>query len=190
MLFRSYGWNAASAMGGGNIAGAALNAMGAYGSLPGGSPGGAWSNATTGSISAGQLAQEASALGTSASSVAADLAAQGFSASQIANVLGSGASPLTDYNSAQELANNATSQFGQAQVPTSFETDYGGFATPQSYNAPGIGGMGTASPIDGMNYQEAQSPVSLNSLYGTQQDRKSTRLNSSHSQQSRMPSSA
>ena len=46
----AYGWNAASAMGGGNIAGAALNAMGAYGSLPGGSPAGeAWSNATTGS---------------------------------------------------------------------------------------------------------------------------------------------
>ena len=127
----------------------------------------AFSNATTGSISAGQLAQEASLLGTSASSVAADLAAQGFSASQIADVLGSGASPLTDYNSAQELANNATSQFGQAQVPTSFETDYGGFAVPSDTQVPtsfetDYGGF--AKP-----YSEAQSPTSLNSLYGTQQ---------------------
>ena len=100
-------------------------------------------------------------------SVAADLASQGFSASQIADALGTGATPLVDYNTAQELAAQQTGQFapqasslsdlyqGGAQVPTSFETDYGGFTSTQPYNAPGMGGMGTTSPIDGMRYQEA-----------------------------------
>ena len=134
--------------------------------------GGNVSEAEFQAANAAQLAGQ----GMSPAAMAQNLAYEGASASQITDLLGTGATPSVDYNTAQMLADNATNQFAQppsslsdlyqggAQVPTSFETDYGGFAAPSNTQVPtsfqsDVGGF--AKP-----YSEVQAPTSFASDTG------------------------